>query len=153
VSYEARKPTVALMLDWLKKNHTRKFFEWYSAKNLEGLPYKRDHRNRSYTFIYSQLGIPKELVRSEHARGIYFSPLYDNTNDFLRGDITEDKLVKSFDTSYDNLVNVWKNKYACKRVKSLVEQGRYTLDTLFYDDLAKMDWGQTKERYLSQVGR
>jgi hypothetical protein len=101
VSYETRKPTVKLMLDWLKKNHTRKYFEWYIAKNLDGMPYKRDHKNRSYTFIYSTLDIPKDLIRSEHARGIYFSPLYNNTNEFLRKEITEDKLDKSFDTSYD----------------------------------------------------
>lgn len=153
VSYETRKPTVALMLDWLKKNHTRKYFEWYVAKNLDGMPYKRDHKNRSYTFIYSQLDIPKDLIRSEHARGIYFSPLYTNTNEFLRKEITEDKLAKAFDTSYDALVGIWKEKYAGKRIRSLVEQGRVSTDTLFYDDLAKMDWEQTKEKYLTQVGR
>ena len=153
VSYEARKPTVALMLNWLKKNHTRKYFEWYIAKNLDGMPYKRDHKNRSYTFIYSQLDISKELIRSEHARGIYFSPLYTNTNEFLRKEITEDKLAKAFDTSYNALVGIWKEKYVARRVKSLIENNRFTKETLFYDDLIYMDWEQTKEKYLSQVGR
>lgn len=153
VSYEARKPTVALMLNWLKKNHTRNYFEWYVAKNLDGMPYKRDHKNRSYTFIYNKLGIDKELIRSEHARGIYFSPLYTNTNEFLRKEITEDKLVKAFDTSYEALVGIWKDKYAGKRIKSLVEQGRVSSESLFYDDLIYMDWEETKEKYLTQVGR
>lgn len=153
VSYEARKPTVKLMLDWLKKNHTRKYFEWYIAKNLDGMPYKRDHKNRSYTFIYSQLDIPKELIRSEHQRGIYFSPLYTNACEFLRKDITEDKLVKAFDSSYDALVGNWKEKYAAKRIRSLVEQGRVSSETLFYDDLIYMDWEETKAKYISQVGR
>ena len=153
VSYEARKPTVALMLDWLKKNHTRKYFEWYVAKNLDGMPYKRDHKNRSYTFIYSQLNVPKELIRSEHARGIYFSPLYTNTNEFLRKEITETQLAKAFDTSYNALVNNWKEKYASKRIKSLTEQDRVSKETLFYDDLIYMDWEQTKDKYITQVGR
>lgn len=153
VSYETRKPTTALMLNWLKKNHTRKYFEWYVAKNLDGMPYKRDHKNRSYTFIYSQLNIPKELIRSEHARGIYFSPLYTNSNEFLRKEITEDKLAKAFDTSYNALVNIWKEKYVGRRVRSLVEQGRFTKETLFYDDLIYMDWEETKAKYLPQVGR
>lgn len=153
VSYETRKPTVTLMLDWLKKNHTRKYFEWYIAKNLDGMPFKRDHKNRSYTFIYSQLNIPKELIRSEHARGIYFSPLYTNTNEFLRKEITEDKLAKAFDTSYDALVNIWKEKYVARRVKSLIENNRFTKETLFYDDLIYMNWEETKAKYLSQVGR
>jgi hypothetical protein len=153
VSYETRKPTTALMVDWLKKNHTRKYFEWFVAKNLDGMPFKRDHKNRSNTFIYSQLGIPKELIRSEHARGIYFSPLYTNTNEFLRKEITEDKLAKAFDTSYDALVTIWKEKYVARRIRSLTEQGRVSMETLFYDDLIYMDWEETKAKYLSQVGR
>lgn len=153
VSYETRKPTTALMIDWLKKNHTRKYFEWFIAKNLDGMPFKRDHKNRSNNFIYSQLDVPKELIRSEHARGIYFSPLYDNTNEFLRKEISEKELAKSFDTSYDYLVDLWKEKYVARRVKSLIEKGTFSTETLFYDDLVYMDWEETKAKYLPQVGR
>ncbi len=153
VSYETRKPTSALMLNWLKKNHTRKYFEWYVAKNGDGLPFKRDHKNRSNSFIYSQLGVEKNLIKTEHQRGIYFSPLYDNTKEFLCKEVTEDKLVKSFDTSYDALVGVWKEKYATKRIRSLKEQDRVSKETLFYDDLIYMDWEETKAKYLPQVGR
>ena len=153
VSYETRKSTVGHMTDWLKKNHTRKYFEWYVAKNLDGLPYKRDHKNRSYNFIYSHLDIPKDLIRSEHRRGIYFSPLYNNTCEFLRKEIDEKQLDKSFDTSYNALVGIWKEKYAGKRIRSLVEQNRISSENLFYDDLVHMDWEEAKEKYLSQVGR
>jgi len=153
VSYEATKPTVDMIRSWLKKNHTRKWFEWYMAKKPSGQPYKRDHKNRSYNFTYSKLQIPKELIRSEHARGIYFSPLYNNTNEFLRGEITEDKLVKSFDTSYEYLTDLWKNKYASKRIRSLKEQNRVSTERLFYDDLTLLSWEETKDKYLSQVGR
>jgi hypothetical protein len=153
VSYETRRPTIEHMLNWLKKNHTRNYFLWYHSKNLQGLPHKRDHKNRSYSFVYSKLDVPKEMIKSEHARGIYFSPLYTNTCEFLRKEITEDKLAKGFDTSYDALVGIWKDKYAGKRIKSLIEQDRVSKETLFYDDLAKMDWQETKDKYLSQVGR
>jgi hypothetical protein len=153
VSYETTRGTVNAIRDWLKKNHTRKYFEWYSAKKQSGQPYKRDHKNRSYTFAYSKLDIPKELIRSEHQRGIYFSPLYNNTNEFLRGEIKEDQLVKSFDTSYEALATLWKEKYASKRIRSLKEQNRVSTETLFYDDLIYLSWEETKEKYLSQVGR
>ncbi len=154
VSYETTKPTVKVLLQWLIKNHTRKYFEWYVAKKPSGQPYKRDHKNRSYTFAYSKLKVPKELIRSEHQRGIYFSPLYNNTNEFLRGEIEETALVKSFDTSYEALGNLWKEKYASKRIKSLVEQNRVSSETLFYDDLIYMTtFDEVKEKYLSQVGR
>lgn len=153
VSYETTRSTVNAIRDWLKKNHTRKYFEWYAAKKSSGQPYKRDHKNRSYNFTYSKLDIPKELIRSEHQRGIYFSPLYNNTNEFLRGEITEDQLVKSFDTSYEALAELWKTKYASKRIRSLTEQNRVSTETLFYDDLIYLSWEETKAKYLPQVGR
>jgi hypothetical protein len=153
VSYECTKPTIRLLLNWLAKNHTRKYFEWYGATKPSGQPYKRDHRNRSYTFTYSKLGVPKDIIKSEHHRGIYFSPLYNNTCEFLRGEIDESQLVKSFDTSYEALGTLWKEKYAAKRIKSLKEQGRVSTERLFYDDLIYLDWEETKAKYLSQVGR
>jgi hypothetical protein len=153
VSYEATKPTIRVLLNWLAKKHTRKYFEWYVATNEQGQPYKRDHRNRSYTFAYSQLKIPKDTYKAEHHRGIYFSPLYTNTNDFLQGNIKESELIKAFDTSYNYLNDLWKTKYAAKRIKSLLENNRSNKDTLFYDDLIFMTWEETKEKYLSQVGR
>ena len=153
VSYEATKPTIAMIRDWLKENHTRKYFEWYGATKPTGQPYKRDHRNRSHTFAYSKLGIPREITKSAHSRGIYFSTLYDNTCEFLKEEITEDKLKKSFDSSIEGLVNVWKNKYASKRIKSLINQSRTNMETLYYDDLIHLTWEETKNKYLKQVGR
>ena len=137
----------------LFRSHTRKYFEWFIAKNLDGMPFKRDHKNRSNSFIYSQLGVDKELIKSEHARGIYFSPLYTNTNEFLRKEVNEEALAKSFDTSYNALVGIWKEKYVARRVKSLIDNDRFTKETLFYDDLVYMDWEETKAKYLPQVGR
>ena len=153
VSYEATKSTVYMIREWLKINYTRKYFEWYAASKPTGQPYKRDHRNRSFTFAYSQLGIDKDLIKSAHQRGIYYSPLYTNTCEFLRGEISEDKLEKSFDTSTDYLVGLWKDKYARKRISSLIKNDRVSSETLFYDDLYKMTWEETKRKYLTQVGR
>ena len=153
VSFEPSRETRYLVRNWLKKNHTRKYFEWYVAKKSSGQPYKRDHKNRSLNFTYSALKISKELIKAEHARGIYFSPLYDNTYEFLRGEIKESDLIKSFDTSYEALVDVWKNKHAKPRIKQLVKKNNVSYETLFYDDLIYLDWEETKAKYLPQVGR
>jgi len=153
VSYEATKPTIQMLRKWIMENHTRKYFEWYSATKPTGQPYKRDHRNRSHTFAYSKLGIPKELTKSDHSRGIYFSTLYDNTREFLREEIPEDKLVKSFESSVDALSELWRERYARKRIKSLIDQTRTNMETLYYDDLIHLTWEETKEKYLKQVGR
>jgi len=153
VAFEPTRTTKKLVFDWIKEKHTRKYFEWWDAKNPQGLPLKRDHKNRSLNFAYSKLQIPKELIRTEHQRGIYFSPLYNNTNEFLRKEITEDKLVKSFDTSEEALSNIWKTKYAKGRIRQLQKKGNVSYETLFYDDLIYLSWEETKAKYLPQVGR
>jgi hypothetical protein len=153
VSFEPERDTRYEIREWLKKNHTRKYFEWYVAKKPSGQPYKRDHKNRSLAFTYSKLGIPKELIRSEHARGIYFSPLYDNTYDFLCGKCDGNDLKKSFDTSTESLSNTWKEKHARGRIGFLKKKNKISTETLFYDDLIYLTWQETKDKYLSQVGR
>jgi hypothetical protein len=104
-------------------------------------------------FAYSKLGIPKNLIRTEHQRGIYFSYLYNNTSEFLRKEIKEDKLVKSFDTSEETLANIWKTKYAKGRISMLKKKNTVSYDSLFYDDLIYLSWEETKAKYLPQVGR
>jgi hypothetical protein len=153
VSYEPERETIYLIRDWLKTKHTRKYFEWYVATKGSGQPYKRDHKNRSLQYVYAQMKIPKELIRSDHARGIYFSELYTNTNEFLRGEIKEDKLVKRFDSSYEALVKIWKEKHARGRIGFLKKKDKVSKDILFLDDLIYMNWEDTKAKYLAQIGR
>jgi len=153
VSFEPLSDTRYMIRDWLKKNHTRKYFEWYVAKKPSGQPYKRDHKNRSLTFAYSKLDIPKNLIKSEHARGIYYCPLYDQTCEFLRGDIDGKDMKKLFDTSVEALSNIWKEKHAKPRIKQLVKKNKVSHETLFYDDLAIMTWEEVRDKYLVQVGR
>lgn len=153
VAFEPSRKTVNMVYDWVKENYTEKYFEWWEAKNQQGLPLKRDHKNRSLNFAYPKLGIPKHLIRTEHQRGIYFAPLYDNTNEYLRKEITEDQLVKSFDTSEEALSEIWKTKYAKGRISMLKKKNNVSYQTLFYDDLIYLTWEQTKEKYLPQVGR
>ncbi len=153
VSFEPEKSTQKLIQQWLMKNHTRKYFEWYVAKKPSGQPHKRDHRNRSLTYTYGKLGIDKKLIKSEHARGIYFSELFKNTKEYLREEIQEDKLIRAFDNSTEALTHIWKTKYAKKRIESLIAQGRVSKESHFYDDIIYLNWEETKKKYLFQVGR
>ena len=153
VSFEPEKNTRYQIRDWLKVKHTRKYFEWYSAKKASGQPHKRDHKNRSLQFVYSKLNIPKQLIRTDHARGIYWSPLYDNSIDRLNNRIGDDALIKSFDTSVEALTEIWRTKHAKPRIKQLVKKGRNNNETLFYDDLTTLTWEEAKNKYLPAVGR
>jgi hypothetical protein len=153
VAFEPSRKTVNMVYDWVKENYTERYFEWWEAKNPKGLPLKRDHKNRTLNFAYGKLGIPKELIRTEHQRGIYFSPLYNNTNEFLRKEIGDEQLVKSFDTSEESLTQIWKTKYAKGRISMLKKKNTVSYESLFYDDLIYLSWEETKAKYLPQVGR
>jgi hypothetical protein len=153
VAFEPTRSTKRIVFNWIKENYPRKYFEWWEAKNSNGLPLKRDHKNRSLNFAYSKLGIDKNLFKTDHQRGIYFSPLYNNTNEFLRKEIDESSLIKSFDTSEESLYNIWKTNYAKPRIRQLSRKNNESYQTLFYDDLIYMSWEETKEKYLPQVGR
>jgi hypothetical protein len=153
VAFDPSKKTMKMVFEWIKENHTKKYFEWWEAKNTQGLPLKRDHKNRSLHFAYAKLKIPKNLIRCEHARGIYFSPLYNNSFEFLRKEIGKDVLVKSFDTSVKGLTDIWKTKYAKGRISMLKKKNTVSKESLFYDDLIYLSWEETKAKYLPQVGR
>ena len=153
VAFDPNRDILNKIYNWVKENHTRHYFEWWEAKKPNGLPYKRDHKNRTLHFAYGKLKIPKELVRCAHQRGIYFSPLYDNTPEFLRKEITDEALVKSFDTSVEALTEIWKTKYAKGRISMLKKKNTVSYESLFYDDLIYLTWEETKAKYLPQVGR
>ena len=153
VAFEPKRSTANMLYEWIKENHTRKWFEWWEAKNPQGLPLKRDHKNRSLNFAYTKLGIPKSIIRTEHQRGIYFAPLYNNTNEFLRKEIGDNDLVKAFDTSEETLSNIWKKQYAKGRISMLKKKNTVSYENLFYDDLIYLSWEETKSKYLSQIGR
>jgi hypothetical protein len=153
VSFEPSRKTRKDIEQWLRKNHTRKYFEWYVATNASGQPYKRDHKNRSLSFTYSKMSVPKEIIKTDHARGIYFTPLYDKTCEFLRGDNDGKDMTKLFDTDIGSISNLWKTKHAKPRIKQLVKKGKVSNESLFYDDLIYLTWEQAKNKYLPQVGR
>ena len=152
VSFEPEKTTRYKIRQWLMKNHTKKYFEWYVAKKPSGQPHKRDHKNRSLQFTYSKLQVPKELIKTAHARGIYWCPLYDKTVEFLRAEDTTG-MKKNFDTSIESLVDIWKKDLAKPGISILKKKDKVSHETLFYDDLITLSWEETKEKYLGQVGR
>ena len=155
LSFEMTKDTERAMLDYAEHHFNERYFLLYVAKRESGQTLKRDHRNRMRQFMYSQLKIPKELQKSDHQRGIYYSTFYENSREFLRGEIEEDQLVRnSNDGSVESLTQLWKEKYAAKRITNLMKSDRQNLtETLFYDDIISMSWEECKEKYLGDVGR
>ncbi len=157
IKYEPSRDIVNRCKEWLKWNHRIMYWEWYEAKSNTGHPFKRDFKQRSLAWIYKEFGISKEIIQADHERGIYFCTLFNKTNEYLRKEITEDELIaggKRFDNSIEAIGELWKTKYASKRVKRLLELGNYNTESLFYDELIYLDsWEEVNEKYIKNVGR
>ena len=151
ISFEPKKETLKVLFSWVRLNYPEKYFRYFVARTLSDQPLVRQYKDRAIKFAFSKLQIPKELTFTKHFRGIYFAELYDNTKAFLNG--SEEPLVKSFDTSVEYLTELWKQKYAKRRIESLIKNNRVSNEILFYDDIIFKDWNETKETYLNQVGR
>ena len=100
------------------------------------------------TLIWDTL---KEIRYNNNVEG--FGELFNNTKEFLREEINPLQLERKFDNSVEALTDIWKNKYAKKRLASLKKQDRVSKETHFYDDIIYMTWQETKDKYLNQVGR
>lgn len=147
VRYEPSKKVINKMKEWLRINHTRKYWEWYVAKKESGIPLKRDYRQRSFDFTYNKLGIDKKLISTNHERGIYFCPFFTNSTEYLRMEIEDKDLTDRFNYNIDNLVDIWK-KYAKKRLTSVIDNKKYNTNILFYDDMIGKSWDEIREKYI-----
>ncbi len=105
---------------------------------------------RLLNFAYKQLKIkPPE---NDFSRGVYWCPLYMDSEAFLRKD-TKDLGERRFDNSIGHLTEVWKEKYARKRVDNLTKSGVYNTKGLFYNEMIDLNWNEAKQKYLSGVGK
>ena len=104
--------------------------------------------------IYRELGIKLSTYEHGFKRGIYFADIYENGKEFLRGEIEEHqlKMKKKYIDDSDYIMNWWKPK-AIRRYKKLLSENRIKPEKLFYSDILNTTWEDTKERYLSEVGR
>ena len=107
-------------------------------------------KQRLLSFAYQKLKV--KPPNNKAPRGVYFCKLYKETNDFLS------KKVKNistplFDNDINVLVKIWKERYAKRRIESLVNQGKNKNTILFYSDIIGMDWKTTKKKYLNEVGK
>jgi hypothetical protein len=138
--------------------------------------YIKEHRNEEYTkkmtqkegvsgpvtgakmrvmqMIFSELKISASKYCHGFERGVYYAPIYENTKEFLRGEITEDKLIKKpkFVEDIDGMITWWKSK-AINRYKSLKTENRLKPDVLYYNSMIGSDYQTCKAKFFNEVGR
>jgi hypothetical protein len=132
---------------WVKETFPEKYEELMAPR--KGGPASHV-RPRLLAIAHKELKV--KAINNNFSRGVYFCELYKNTNEFLRNE-TQELGEKKFDNSVKSLSDVWKQRYARKRVEKLVKEERYNIDKLFYDDIIGKSFEDVKKKYLSDVGR
>ena len=143
--------------DWMRVRHPRAFWEHFVAMGSDGMMLKRDNKNRALSFCYTKLGISKKAVTSGHQRGVYYAPLYQQTNEFLRGEIDGSALRQKFPNQLSELVNVWRADLisgqpgiAKTRLNQLAAQKQWVVSQpRYYDALASLSWRQARQMFGS----
>ena len=130
---------------WLKETHPD---EHEKAINSTGP--KQNVINK----VFKHCGIKASKYHHGFKRGVYFAQMYDNGNEFLRNEISEDELVlkQKFAEGVD-YINRWWKKKAIKRYTKLHSENRLKPEHLYYIDGIGTDWESFKSNYLSDVGR
>jgi hypothetical protein len=147
---------------WIKENHA----EWYSeniteerARNGANMGYERNGpvsgiKQKILGKIFKECGIKATEYHHGFKRGVYMAMMYENGCEFLRNEITEDKLIlKDKFKQGTEYINKWWKKHAISRYTKLHDEGRIKPEHLFYIDAIGISWEEMKAKYLSEVGR
>ena len=138
---------------WIKENQTEEYERQTTQKEgIEG-PVS-GVKQRILTMIFKELGLKQSHYQHGFKRGVYFAQMYDNGNEFLRNEITEDQLkIKQKFADGDEYTMKWWKPKAIRRYEKLHEEGRIKPEPLFYLDIIGMSWEDAKKKYLNEVGR
>ena len=96
------------MRDWMKVREPFEYWRHFVEKSDFGNLKMREHKTRAINFCYRKLGFKSKDFISEQKRGVYRAPLYKNGDEFLRDEITEDKLIPAHDFSVEALTEFWR---------------------------------------------
>jgi hypothetical protein len=147
---------------WIKEHHA----EWYDeniteerARNGANMGYDRNGpvsgiKQKILGKIFKECGIKANQYHHGFKRGVYFAMMYENGNEFLRNEITEDQLIMKDKFKQGNeYIQKWWKKHAISRYTKLHDEGRIKPEHLFYIDAIGISWEEMKAKYLSEVGR
>ena len=104
--------------------------------------------------IFKECGIKATQYHHGFKRGVYMAMMYENGCEYLRNEITEDKLIlKDKFKQGTEYINKWWKKHAISRYTKLHDEGRIKPEHLFYIDAIGISWEEMKAKYLAEVGR
>ena len=147
---------------WIKENRA----QWYKdnisderARNGANMGYEANGpvsgiKQKILGQIFKECGIKATQYHHGFKRGVYMAMMYENGCEYLRNEITEDKLIlKDKFKQGTEYINKWWKKHAISRYTKLHDEGRIKPEHLFYIDAIGISWEEMKVKYLSEVGR
>lgn len=139
--------------DWLKEERADEYKRRFVKEDSSNGPVT-GIKQQIMAMIFRELGVSASKYKHGFERGVYYAPLYENTREFLRGEIEADKLVPlaKLKDDTDSVVNWWKPKAIARYIK-LHEEGRTKDGILYYTNLMGLSWDEAKDLYLGEVGR
>lgn len=138
---------------WIKENMAEDYNRKIRSKDTASGPVT-GIKQQILSIIFKAVGISQSKYKHGFERGVYYAPLYENTREFLRGEIDESKLVPlaKLKDDVDSVVNWWVVK-AVARYEKLYDENRIKPEILYYNNLVNMTWDEAREHYLGEVGR
>jgi Domain of unknown function (DUF4338) len=164
------------MRRWLKLRFPEIYHHYLVETNEKGQPASRYPKDEAIKKVYKLLSISKYLdINSGFKRGVYFSRLYKNSDEFIRYEINESDLVPAFDNSVETLTEFWKygfeknidselktivngrikhstkNSSAKQRVNRIKDYDELSshLPSDWYEELKNINWNESINRYLT----
>ena len=140
--------------DWYMENITRE-----RARNGANMGYEANGpvsgiKQKILGQIFKECGIKATEYHHGFKRGVYMAMMYENGCEYLRNEITEDKLIlKDKFKQGTEYINKWWKKHAISRYTKLHDEGRIKPEHLFYIDAIGISWEEMKAKYLGEVGR
>ena len=138
---------------WLKENQSEEYLRQTTQKEgVAGPP--TGVKQKVINMIFRAVGVKPSTYMHGFKRGIFYADMYENGKEFLRGEIEEKdlKMKQKYIDDSDYIMKWWKPK-AIKRYTKLFDEGKLKPEKLFYGDIVGKTWEETKEMYLSEVGR
>jgi len=139
--------------DWIKENRSVEYDKKMTQKENVSGPVT-GAKQRVISMIFQTLNIKTQDYVHGYERGVYYSPFYNNTKEYLCGKITDDQLVMKqlFVDDKKAIFDWWKPK-AKDRYLKLKKEGNLKTDTLFYNKMIGMSYTEAKNNFFNEVGR
>ncbi len=117
MTFKKRGKTTGQMPIKLPRPVVKRWEEYYGEKNKDRLG--------GFTKIYRECGMKPKDYQHGIQRGIYFCSFYDNTNEFLCGNIEKKALIiRQKFVNYNNYITDWWKDRAIRRYEKLKSECR-----------------------------